>query len=75
MKTLVASLAVLFAISFVGITHGADISGLAWNQSNIAVLRSSSEADVVRMFNEQRKKSRVPLAPLTEGGRLGSSGG
>lgn len=66
MKKLFGLLVALLAIPLVGTPRAADIDGLAWNQSNIATLRSSSKADVVRMFNEQRSKSRVPLPPLTE---------
>lgn len=66
MKKLLGLLVVVLAIPLVGTPRAADIDGLAWNQSNIATLRSSSKADVVRMFNEQRSKSRVPLPPLTE---------
>ena len=65
MKKLLGLLVVLLAIPLVGIPRAADISGPAWNQSNVATLRSFSKADLLAFFNEERRKAGVVPEPLT----------
>ena len=65
MKKLLGLLVVLLAIPLVGTSRAADIASLAWTQANIATLRSSSKADLVAFFNEERRKAGVVPEPLT----------
>jgi hypothetical protein len=53
------------AIALVGTARAANIRSLAWTQSNIAVLRSFSKADLLAFFNEERRKAGVVPEPLT----------
>jgi hypothetical protein len=63
MKTIIA-IAIGATLAFAGAASGADIGSLAWNQSNIATLRSLDKADLLAFFNEQRRKVGIPN-PLT----------
>jgi hypothetical protein len=65
MKRLLGLLLVLLTVPLVGTPRAANISGLAWNQSNIATLRSFSKADLLAFFNEERRKAGIVPEPLT----------
>jgi hypothetical protein len=52
MKKSLALLVLLVGIALAGAPGAADISSLAWNQSNIATLRSLDKADLVNLLNE-----------------------
>jgi hypothetical protein len=65
MKKLLGLLLVLLAIPLADTPRAADIGSLAWNQANIATLRSFSKADLLAFFNEERRKAGVVPEPLT----------
>ena len=65
MKQLLGLLVMLLTMLLVGIPRAADISGLPWNQSNIAKLRELSKDDLLEFFNQERRNAGVVLEPLT----------
>ena len=54
------AIAIGATLAFAGAAFGADIGSLAWDQANVATLRSFDKAAVATFLNEQQRKERLP---------------